>query len=202
MNELDHEKEFELAWNDPSNTRYELPPIDINAVLEERYEPDEPLIFTRTLLWDLEVRKARRPDVFIPNVVAEGSADSWGGDEVFVRRSDQRLWLAPEERGLILEQTSFDHARQTVTFIGAAELPGPGGENLVATTKQPIFHVEHGVAGEEPRPLNTWRIVHLTDAPDPRVTAVFDGIAANPWLPLYVEIYIRDVLGIGLTRRE
>jgi hypothetical protein len=56
----------------------------------------------------------------------------------------------------VLEQTKLNHDNQIVTFIGAAELPGPNGEPLQATTDQPIFHVEHSVGGTEtptPEPL-------------------------------------------------
>ena len=74
----DHEKIFLQAWDDPANTRYELSGLDINQVLADRYELGQPLVFTRTMLWDMETRKARRPDLFIPYVVAAGSAQSWG----------------------------------------------------------------------------------------------------------------------------
>jgi hypothetical protein len=201
MHPVDHETTFEQAFNDPANTRYEATPIDVNRVLAERYELSEALLFTRTLLWDMEVRKARRPDLFIPYVVAEGSADAWGGDDTFVRKSSQRFWLDPENRGLIIERTHLNHAEQRVTFIGAAEHPGRDGKPLHATTDQPIFHVEHSVGGKETRPLNNWRTVHLTDGPDERITAVFNHRDSEPWLPGFIEIYIRDVLGIGLTRR-
>ncbi|MFC9433502.1 hypothetical protein [Nocardia sp. NPDC057030] len=73
-----------------------------------------------------------------------------------------------EAGGPVLERTHLDHANRVVTFIGAAELPGPTGELLHAGMEQPIFHVEHGAAGTAERPLNTWRIVHLTETPDPR----------------------------------
>jgi hypothetical protein len=199
MDILDHEKIFLQAWEDPGATRYELAPVDVNQVLAERYELGRPLVFTRAMLWDMEVRKARRPDLFIPYVVAAGSAASWGDGDVFVRRSTQRQWLDPDTYGLVLEQTRLDHTNQLVTFIGAAELPGPDGETLRADAGQPIFHVQHSVGGTETRPLNLWRIVLLTDAPDSRLIAVFDRIAANPRLPEFVEIYIRDILGIPLA---
>lgn len=202
MTVLWHEKVFRDAWEDPSATRYELTPLDVNKVLADRYLLGEPLAFTRAMLWDLEVRKARHPDVFIPHVVAVGSVAAWGDGDVFVRRSMQRLWLAPETYGLVLEQTKLDHANQIVTFIGAAEQPGPDGEFLHATTDQPIFHVEHSVGGTETQPLNLWRIVHRTTAPDARIVAAFARIDASPWLPEHIEIYVRDVLGIALTRRQ
>src|SRR5690349_21166871 len=154
------------------------------------------------MLWDMETRKARRPDLFIPTVVAAGSAASWDtGEDTVDRRSEQRLWLDRDTYGLVLEHAHLDHRGQIVTFIGATELRGPDGALLTATTAQPIFHVEHSVGGTERRPLNLWRVVHLTDTPDDRISAVFDRMAANPWLPEHTEIYIRDVLGISLTRR-
>src|SRR5438309_10326799 len=105
MDNLDHEKTFREAWENPAATRYELSPVDVNQVLAERYELGQPLVYTRTMLWDMEVRKARRPDLFIPNVVAAGSAESWGEGDVFVRKSMQRLWLERQTYGLVLEQT-------------------------------------------------------------------------------------------------
>ncbi len=89
--QLDHEGEFRRAWDDHSNTRFELPAVDVNRVLAEHYRTGEPLTFTRTMLWDMEVRKAWRPDRYIPSVVREGSAHTWGrrsaadGTESFVR---------------------------------------------------------------------------------------------------------------------
>ncbi len=59
---LDHEGEFQRAWADPSNTRLELARVDVNRVLAVHYRTSEPLTFTRTMLWDMEVRKAWSPD--------------------------------------------------------------------------------------------------------------------------------------------
>ena len=77
----------------------------------------------------------------------------------------------------------------------------PGGILLRAGTSQPLFHVEHAVSGTESQPLNRWRIVHLTDARDQRLTAVFRPMGASPWLAEHTEIYIRDTLGIQLARK-
>jgi len=63
MMPLDHEIIFRRAWEDPAATRYELPAVDVNQALADRYDLGRPLAFTRTLLWDLEARKARRPDL-------------------------------------------------------------------------------------------------------------------------------------------
>lgn len=207
-NQLNHENEFDRAWVDSSNTRFELPPVDVNQVLAERYRTSEPLTFTRTMLWDMEARKAWRPDRYIPSVVREGSAYTWGGrpaadgTESFVRSSQQRLWLEPAEYGLVLEQVHVDPTQQKVTFIGAAELPDRDGNLLRAGTRQPLFHVVHSVGGDESRPLNRWRIVHLTDRPEPQLAERFTRMANDVWLPEFIEIYIRNDLNIKLTRRD
>ncbi|MEV7526061.1 hypothetical protein [Streptomyces sp. NPDC091371] len=201
--------EFEAAWNDARYTRAELPAVDVNRILQERYVTEEPLVLTRAMLWDMEVRKAGNPGAFIPYVVKEGSASAWVpgragaelGDE-YVRQSQQRLWLEPEQYGLVLEEVWLDHERQVVTFLGRARFPDAQGDPLAADDGQPLFHVQHGVAGTDERPTNTWRIVLLTDEPDERLVKVFDEMADIPWLPGFVENYVRGVLGIGLTRSE
>ena len=207
ISQLNHGAEFERAWADPSNTRFELPSVDVNRVLAEHYRTSEPLTFTRTMLWDMEVRKAWRPDRYIPSVVQEGSASTWssrsvaGGAESFLRSSQQRLWLKPTEYRLVLEQVYLDPSRQKVTFIGAAELSDGDGNVLRAGTRQPLFHVEHSVGGDESRPLNKWRIVHRTDRPEHRLVERLTRMANEMWLPEFIEIYIRSDLNIKLTRQ-
>lgn len=206
--QLNHEDEFQRAWADPSNTRFELPPVDVNQVLIEHYRTSEPLTFTGTMLWDMEVRKAWRPDRYIPSVVLEGSARAWGrrsaadGIVSFVRSSKQRLWLEPSEYGLVLEPVCLNFTQQKVTFIGAAELPDRDKNLLRAGVRQPLFHVEHSVGGDESRPLNRWRIVHLTDRLEHRLVERFTVMANDVWLPEFIEIYIRSDLNIKLTRRD
>ena len=93
ISQLNHEDEFQQARADPGNTRFELPPVDVNRVLAEYYLTSESLTFTRTMLWDMGVRKAWRPDRYIPSVVREGAAHVLGrssaaaGTESFVRSS-------------------------------------------------------------------------------------------------------------------
>ncbi|MYH19450.1 MAG: hypothetical protein F4132_10110 [Gemmatimonadetes bacterium] len=202
-----HEAEFEQAWADPDNTRIELAPVDINRTLVRYYRTNKPLTFTRTMLWDMEVKKAFRPDLYIPSVVTKGSSHFWyrqalaGGTESFVRCSRQRLWLEPSNHGLVLERVCLNPGRQRVTFIGTAELPGRDGNPLRAGDKQPLFHVEHSVDGSELRPLNLWRIVYLTDGPRQQLIDRFT-LAKDVWLREFVEIYIRRDLKIALNRRE
>jgi hypothetical protein len=199
--------EFERAWDDPRHTRAVQSATDINQVLRQRYNTSEPLVFTRAMLWDLEQRKARDPGIYIPHVVRAGSDRSWAlppasdGAELLARFSQQRLWLHPDQYGLVLERARLDHGRQAVTFTGHRTLTSPDGRTLAATSRQPLFHVEHAVGGGEQAPLNLWRIVHLTDAPDQQLTALFSRIWASPWLPEFIEICIQRDLHIGLRRR-
>lgn len=126
ISHLNHEGEFERVWADASNTGFELPPVHVNRVLAEHYRTSEPLTFTRTMLWDMEVRKAWRPDRYIPSVVREGSAHTWGrrsaadGTESFIRSSQQRLWLEPAEYELVLEQVYLNPTQQKTTKPGAS----------------------------------------------------------------------------------
>jgi hypothetical protein len=201
------ETEFTRAWDTPGHTRYQLPDLDVNTVLAARYTTGKPLTFTRGMLWDMEVRKAARPGTYIPFVVRAGSDRSWNrhdgdGGEYLDRCSMQRLWLRPERYELILERAFLNHHQQKVTFLGVPELTGADGTLLRAGGGQPLFHVEHSVGGTEHQPLNRWRIVHLTDAPDQRLIAVFEHMAASPWLAEHTEIYIRDNLGIELARKS
>jgi len=198
--------EFEGAWAEPKHTRSAQPQIDINRVLRERYETSEPLTFTRTMLWDLEQRKAAAPGIYIPYVVREGSDRSWGrrtvngGAERLERCSQQRLWRRPDTYGLVLERAHLNHEQQKVTFTGETELTVDSGHALHASTEQPRFHVEHAVGGSEETPLNLWRIVHLTDHEDHDLIEQFASMGQSPWLPEFVEIYIRHDLHVGLTR--
>lgn len=203
-----YEQEFARAWTNTSFPRFELPAIDVNRILSERYRTGDALTFTRTMLWDVEVRKARQPDRYIPSVAAAEGAVAWGQHtissevEEFLRASHQRLWLAPAERGLILERVCVDSESQAVTFIGVEELTAADGSRLLADKRQPLFNVQHSVEGAENQPLSRWRIAHLTNALDPPLADLFAAMERNPWLPEFVEIYIRDDLGIGLRRVE
>ncbi len=103
---------------------------------------------------------------------------------------------------MVLEPVCLNPPQQKVTFIGAAELPDRDGNLLRADARQPLFHVVHSVGGDESRPLNEWRIVHLTDRPEPKLVERFTRMANDVWLPEFIEIYIRSDLNIELTRRD
>ena len=187
------EREFDEAWNASSSTRFELPPVDVNKVLKEKYRlsPEQPL--TRAMIWDMETRKAWDPRTYIPYVVSQ--ARSWGrttlpdGSTRFCRSSLQRGWITPEQ-GLVLEDVFVSDATQTIYFLGRPRMVEESGNALVASPFQPLFHVRHGAGGSERAPLNLWSIVLLTDAPDARYCEPFEQMVRAGLLPGFLEIYI------------
>ena len=187
------EREFDEAWNASSSTRFELPPVDVNKVLKEKYRlsPEQPL--TRAMIWDMETKKAWDPRTYIPYVVSQ--ARSWGrttlpdGSTRFCRSSLQRGWITPEQ-GLVLEDVFVSDATQTIYFLGRPRMVEESGNALVASPFQPLFHVRHGAGGSERAPLNLWSIVLLTDAPDARYCEPFEQMVRAGLLPGFLEIYI------------
>jgi hypothetical protein len=201
---LDHEAIFERAWTAPGTTSVELPPVSVNDVLRDRYDVRPPFAYTGERLWDMEVRKAAAPDRYIPTVVKPGSAEKFpsvrhGRFEDFTRVSDQRLWTAPDRFATVIEHVRLDHENRRAFFIGAERFEAPDGR--VFTAGAPIFHVEHSVAGPQDAPLNLWRIVHLTDAPDPALAAAFTELANDRYLRVFIEVHLREDLGRDLVRR-
>lgn len=202
-----HEAIFAAAWNRDGNTSIELDPLDVNQVIADAYDGVDGLSLTRTQLWEMEVKKAARPDLFIPGVIRAGTARSWGrrrldgGDEVFIRVSEQRLWLQPDSYGTVIEACYLNHSSQQVTFIGLPEVEDESGQIITASHEQPLFHVVHGVSGTEEVPLNTWRIVHLSSDEDGALSKRFKLMSQASGLPEYVERYILDVLKIPLARQ-
>lgn len=198
---MDHEKVLDEAWRTPGVTAIDLPPVDVNQVLADRYELDRDVTFTRNTLWDMEVRKAAAPDVYIPTVVAPGSVTKFpsvehDGFEDFTRVSDQRLWADPDRYGTIIEHVRLDHGHQRAFFLGATEFG-----DRTATTRQPLFHVEHSVAGAEDRPLNLWRVVLLTETVDQKLVDVFTRMGEDPYLRVFIEVYLQKQLGVAFRRK-
>jgi len=197
------EREYNDAWNAPSSTRFELPPVDVNKVLKERYRlaPDQAL--TRAMIWDMETKKAWDPLTYIPYVVSQ--ARSWGrttlrdGSTRFCRSSLQRGWITSEE-GRVLEDVFVSDAKETIYFLGRPRMLEESGSALVATPFQPLFHVRHAVGGTNEAPLNLWSIVLLTTMPDPRYCEPFEQMVRAGWLPGFIEIYIKHDLKLTLSR--
>lgn len=202
---LDHEAVFEQAWTSAGVTTADLPRVRVNDVLRERYVVSPPFEYTGTRLWDMEVRKAKVPDVFIPTVVLPGAEkfpSVWRGQvEEFTRVSEQRLWTDRARTALIIEHVRLDHENRRAFFVGDERFEAPDGRVFTAGTGQPIFHVEHSVGGSEEDPLNLWRIVNLTDQRDPALAAAFDELAHDPYLRVFIEVHLREVLGRELVRR-
>ncbi|GAA3800862.1 MULTISPECIES: hypothetical protein [Amycolatopsis] len=202
---LDHQEIFEQAWQAPGTTSVELPAVQVNEVLRERYDVRPPFAYTGTHLWDMEVRKAVAPDVYLHGV-KPGSVEKFpsvlrGRIEDFTRVSEQRLWADRDHYGTVVEHVRLDHEYRRAFFIGAERFTTPDGRVLTAGTGQPIFHVEHSVAGAEDDPLNLWRIVLLTETPDDTLSAAFDELAHDRYLRDFIEIHLRKDLGRELERR-
>jgi len=202
---MNHLEEFNKAWASNENIQIELDPININKILDEKYKVEPGFRMTKSQLWDMEVRKAARPDIFIPSVIKDGSAAAWnrtkkGDIETLIRVSEQCLWLNEEQFGVVIENVYIDHQNQTITFIGEVAINSEEGELLSSGTIQPIFHVQHGVVGNENEPLNTWRIVHLSSQDKEALQERFEIMNNYPWLPEYVEIYIKKIIGTNLER--
>ena len=147
------EREYNEAWNAPSNTQFELPPVDVNTVLKKRYQVSPAKTLTRTMIWDMETKKAWDPLSYIPYVVSQ--ARSWGrttlrdGSTPFCRSSLQRGWITSEE-GRVLEDVFVSDAKQTIYFLGRPQMVEESGNTLVASPFQPLFHVRHAVGGSDP----------------------------------------------------
>lgn len=197
------EKEFEKAWYNPAYTQIRLDDVDINEILQTFYETSTPVQFTRKMLWDVETKKAWDPKTYISYVVRDGK--SWGreilknGDEMFVRSSQQKQWLNAEVYEEVFEKVYLNHKEQRATFLGTKKLKDSAGMDLKIKNQQPIFHVQHSVEGSENKPLNVWRIVHLTKGKDQKLIDHFKTINDPTKLPGYVRIYIEKDLQIQIA---
>ena len=193
---------YRAAWENPAHTRFELPPVNVNKVLRERYSMRPEKALARTAIWDMERKKAWDPRTYIPYVVSEGG--SWGREtlpdgERFSRASMQKGWIAQAE-GRVLEDVYLSDERQAIVFLGRERMRDESGHELRASGVQPVFHVEHGVGGSEEEPLNLWSIVLLTPQEDRRYHRPFEAMVARGWLPGFIEIYIARDLGVQLSR--
>lgn len=208
MSFQNHHQVFEQAYTDGGNLAIEQPLIPINNTLHKHYTVDASLTLTKTMMWEMETRKAARPDKYLPTVVKPDSAEKFpsmrdGACEYFTRISEQKMWKDPSVYATVIEHVRLDHEKQVAIFIGAGEFTTPDGRRIVAGRDQPIFHVEHAVVGEnENQPSNSWRIVHLMrkGEKDQGLKEIFVERAKSPFLPVYVEVYMRDDLGVSFTR--
>jgi len=199
------EREFERSWNNPKHTPIKLDDVDVNLILAKYYEASTPVKFTRKMLWDLETKKAWDPKSYIPYVLREGK--SWGkktlenGDELFVRSSQQRQWVNPEVYGEVFEEVYLNHRTQKATFLGTQRLKDSAGQWTRIENQQPLFHVQHSVAGTEEQPINIWRMVHLTETKDQNLIEFFEKFNNPSLLPGYIEKYIEKDLGVSLSHK-
>jgi len=198
------ENEFEKCWNNLSYTTIQLDDVDVNQALSH-YSTQKPIHFTKTMLWDMEAKKAWNPANYISYVIKAGSAKSWykhpcqkTGGEIFVRCSAQKKWLEPSIFEMVYEEVYVNEKAKLVTFLGVTTLPE---KNEIIHPSQPLFHVQHGAAGTEDRPLNTWRIVHLTQGVDQQLINHFKKFNDPTTLPGFIEAYIKNDLNIYIEKK-
>ena len=201
---IEAQEEFEKCWLNPSYTAIELDDVDIRQALSH-YIVQPSVHFTKTLLWDMEAKKAWNPGDYIPYVIKTGSAKAWEkqpcpitGGEIFVRCSQQKQWLNPDVYEDVYEEVYVNPKNQLITFLGVTTLPGLSSQ---LTPKQPLFHVQHGVGGEENHPTNTWRIVHLTKNREPQLIKLFENMNDPTTLPGFVKMYIEKDLHVVINKK-
>ncbi|MBA3815998.1 MAG: hypothetical protein H0X29_05680 [Parachlamydiaceae bacterium] len=205
VNVSEAEEEFKRAWNNPSYTQIRQDDVDINKTLAKYYKTPYPVNFTRQMLWDMETKKAWDPKTYLEYVVRDGK--SWGkkflenGNEMFVRSSQQKQWLNGEVYEEVFEKVYLNHKAQKATFLGTQYLTGSAGEKLQLNNKQPLFHVQHSVEGEENNPINVWRIVHLTDKKDQNLIDHFNKLNNPTVVPGFIEIYIKKDLQTPISHK-
>lgn len=200
---LDAENEFERCWSNPDYTAIQLEDVDVNRALMH-YVTERPIEFTRSMLWDMERKKAWNPGLYIPYVIKAGSARSWNkqacpktGGELFVRRSTQKKWLDPQAYEDVYEEVYVNEQKQLITFLGVTTLPGVAEIHPT----QSLFHVQHGVRGDETHPQNTWRIVHLTQHKEIRLINAFKKMNEATVLPGFIKVYIEHDLHTAINRK-
>jgi len=196
------ENTFEKAWNNPRFTQIILDDIDVNEIIKTHYVTDGSVQFTRTMLWDMETKKAWDPVSYIPYAAQNGH--SWGrkelpnGNEVFVRSTEQKQWLNPEVFEEVFELVYLNHQEQKATFLGVNCVIDQSQQWAEKKNTQPLFHVQHAVSGTEESPRNQWKIVHLTKEKDSRLIDLFKEMNCGDRLPGYIENYIVKDLQISL----
>src|SRR5215469_13864919 len=197
-------EQFEAAWRNPNYTQFALPPLDVNRVLNERYLVRPPIRFMRSMLWDMEMKKAWDPSTYLSYIVSSGL--SWGrhnledGCEGFSRSSIQTAFSG-RGRGQVLEDVFMNRNDHRIIALGRPEMTNDKGERIYADDFQPLFNVERSAGGSESEPLNNWRIVFLTENNDQRLTEPFKQMIQAGLLPGFLEIYIERDLHAALSRR-
>jgi hypothetical protein len=93
----------------------------------------------------------------------------------------------------------LNNSKQIATFIGTESYRDDKNQETTIISRQTLFHVQHSVGGEEDKPLNVWRIVHLTEGKNEKLMTELFKKVDHTKLPLFVEIYIEKELEIPLT---
>ncbi|ALG08764.1 hypothetical protein [Kibdelosporangium phytohabitans] len=195
----DYAAEFHREWTAAENTPVEFPPLDVNALVKRHHRVGGDLVVTKSMVWDMLVRKAYAPETYAPGRVRAGSVRTYSTEEPdFVLMSDQRLWIDESRYTQVIQRVYVDQDRHAVFHLGTAHLTTPDGAYEWAGIEQPLYHLEYVVTGTELRPVLRRRVVHLTDAYDSRMSWHFARLVREQSLIEMVEIYLRLQWGIEL----
>jgi hypothetical protein len=175
MSFKNHDQILDQAYRNPNNTAITQPTIPVNKIIQAQYNMDQPAQLTKTMMWDMEVHKAGAPDKYIPTVVQPGSAEKFPS----TKDGDFEYFTRVSKQRCWKDQDTYTLVIEHV-------------------------HVEHSVVGDggENEPENFWRIVHLTNDVDEDMKTVFATKAKYQFLPIYTEVYIREILQLGLTKKD
>lgn len=204
--EIDHRAVFDAAFVDAKHTTSIHPDQNINEIIRERYDTDGALNVTLSQLREMRAQKARNPAKYLRPLMRPGGLKVFnitneGRVTFFTRVTVQRTWPRPNDFTTVIEQIRVDPDKDEAIFIGIAEATGPDGEKYVSGVDQPLFYVEHAGKGTEDEPIDTWRIVLLTDGKDEQLLQNVNMPTLDPCLRLYSEIFIRETLGKALERK-
>jgi hypothetical protein len=128
----------------------------------------------------MEVKKAYHPDKYLCHIIRPGSVEVFnptrkGHLKYFTRMSDQK----PCEESFICHD----------------------GRKIEAGKGQPIFHGEPSAMGTEDKPLNIWRIAHLTNGKEEWIIGIFKKMGESKYMREFNEVYIHGNLQPQLVRK-
>lgn len=166
--------EFDEAYKDYAKQAFSAPELAINPLFNiKEFELYGFKGLSQSQAWEGEKLKAHRPQLFVPVIQAAGLIPNtyrkteYG--ETFDRVSIQPNWQTGK-LSIVKEEVHVIEAQRRILFLGrpvnrseAKQVLGDF-DDAYFENQGSLFHVEHGLAGEEDRPINTWRLVILDRA--------------------------------------
>jgi hypothetical protein len=197
-------QEFRRAWDEPRHTRFRFPPVNVNRVLNDRYRMVPEVQITGSMLWDLQYKKAQDPVAYMRHLVLQARCWGWSlakdHSERFFISTLQHGLVVPRQ-GLVMNDVFVSHAERRIIFLGRSRLHAQNGIELMASTFQPLFHVDRGVGGADDEPVSLSSIVLLDKDMSGRYFASLAEKVCAGYLPKFIETYIERDLCVELTRK-